>query len=48
MAVGDRELKLAGYEVFRFGAEELQGGSAQEMVKRFFDTLFKRYGVSIS
>jgi very-short-patch-repair endonuclease len=47
MAAGDRELKLAGYEVFRFGAEELLGCGAREAVKKFFDTLFKRRGVRI-
>jgi very-short-patch-repair endonuclease len=43
----DRDLKLAGYEVFRFGTEELQGEAARGLVKKFFDTLFKRYGVFV-
>jgi very-short-patch-repair endonuclease len=47
MVAGDRELKLAGYEVFRFGAEELQGDKARGVVKEFFDRLFKRYGVIV-
>lgn len=46
MVRADRELKLAGYEVFRFGAAELQAPSAKEDVKVFFEALFKRYGVS--
>lgn len=46
MVAADRELKLAGYEVFHFGAEELRSDTAREMVKAFFDDLFARYGVS--
>lgn len=46
MVQADRELKLAGYEVFRFGAAELQTPTAKADVKAFFEALFKRYGVS--
>ena len=42
----DRELKLAGYEVFRFGAAELQAPTAKADVKTFFEALFKRYGIA--
>ena len=45
MVKADRELKLAGYEVFRFGAAELQASTAKADVKAFFEALFKRYGV---
>lgn len=45
MVKADRELKLAGYEVFRFGAAELQVSTAKANVKTFFETMFKRYGV---
>ncbi|MCK6405052.1 MAG: hypothetical protein L6Q60_03435 [Rhodocyclaceae bacterium] len=45
MVKADRELKLAGYEVFRFGAAELQAPTTKADVKAFFDALFKRYGV---
>ena len=48
MVRGDRELKLAGYEVFRFGAVELQAPEAKANVKTFFEALFKRYGVLTS
>ena len=48
MARADRELKLAGYEVFRFGAAELQATTAKADVKAFFVALFKRYGVPTS
>lgn len=45
MAMADRDLKLAGYEVYRFGAAELQKATAKADVKCFFDALFKRYRV---
>ena len=47
MVAADRELKMAGYEVFRFGAAELDGELGRNLVKDFFDALFKRYGVAI-
>ncbi|WP_258397471.1 AbiJ-related protein [Paraburkholderia unamae] len=47
MVRGDRELKLAGYEVFRFGAAELQAPTAKADVKAFFEAMFKRYGVPL-
>lgn len=42
---GDRELKLAGYEVYRFGGQELQGRDASPRVGEFFRELFSRYGI---
>jgi very-short-patch-repair endonuclease len=49
MAAADRELKLAGYHVFHFGADELHDeAAAQSLVKAFFDALFKRHGVLVS
>lgn len=48
MVRADRELKLAGYEVFRFGAAELQAPEAKANVQAFFEALFKCYGVPIS
>jgi hypothetical protein len=43
----DRELKLARYEVFRFGAAELQHpGSADPMLRQFFADLFRQFGVT--
>jgi len=47
MMAADRDLALAGYQVFRFGAEELQRQGAACVVRRFFDALFKRYGVVV-
>jgi len=46
LTAGDRELKLAGYEVFRFAGVELQGPSGPALVKDFFDALFKRHHVA--
>jgi len=44
---GDRDLKLAGYEVFRFGATELQDREqARALLRRFFADLFQRFGVT--
>lgn len=45
MVAADRELKLAGYHVFRFGAVELDGEKGKEIVKKFFDSLFKYFYV---
>jgi len=45
LAAADRELKLAGYEVFRFGTEELRAESAPAFVKSFFEQLFRQYAV---
>lgn len=43
----DRELKLSGYEVFRFGATELQDpGPARDLLEAFFADLFRRFGVT--
>jgi hypothetical protein len=43
---GDRELKLARYDVFRFGAAELSDEqSARPMLQPFFDDLFRTYKV---
>lgn len=48
MMAADRELRLAGYEVFRFGAAELDGSqTAVNMVEEFFKALFKMHGLSM-
>jgi very-short-patch-repair endonuclease len=47
MAAADRELRLAGYEVFRFGTAELMDqAESQPLVKDFFERLFQRYHVA--
>lgn len=44
---GDRELKLSGYEVFRFGAYELRDRDRARLgLEEFFAALFQRFGVS--
>jgi len=46
-ARADRELKLARYEVFRFGATELKNPrNAEPMLRRFFTDLFRQFGVT--
>ncbi len=54
MVAADRDLKLSGYEVFRFGADELKSGPgpdgeerARRLVRAFFERLFKQYGVRV-
>ncbi|NKS84111.1 hypothetical protein A6411_16595 [Prescottella equi] len=43
----DRDMKLCGYDVFRFGAHELRTKQhALPLLTEFFDTLFARYGVT--
>jgi very-short-patch-repair endonuclease len=44
-AAADRELRLAGYEVYRFGAAELQQRDAREIVGAFFVSLFRLHGI---
>lgn len=46
---GDRDLKLSGYEVFRFGAAELHPpGQARMLLQTFFSDLFHRFAVTAS
>jgi very-short-patch-repair endonuclease len=42
MAREDRRIRLAGYEVFRFGGSELQGTDGEQRVREFFDELIAR------
>ena len=43
MVAEDRKLRLAGYELYRFGAFELQGKSGKELVEQFFRKLLRKY-----
>lgn len=43
MVCADRDLKLAGYDVYRFGGAELLGSGAEELVFSFFTQLFTKY-----
>ena len=47
MVSEDRRLRLAGYDVYRFGGAELVDREAAErLVRRFFEQLFERYSVA--
>lgn len=45
MVSADRDLRLAGYEVYRFGANELVGKDAESTVTDFFVRLFQLHNV---
>ena len=45
MVSADRDLRLKGYEVYRFSAKELVGESAMELIVRFFERLLARHHV---
>ena len=45
MVKADRELKLDGYHVFRFGGAELKKDTAKQLVGDFFQSLFQQFGV---
>jgi very-short-patch-repair endonuclease len=40
MVSGDRDLRLAGYEIYRFGANELVGEASLKVIEHFFDRLW--------
>ncbi len=45
MVSADRELRLAGYEVYRFGANELVGDGAEPKIADFFEKLFRLHRI---
>ncbi|MGH6888290.1 MAG: hypothetical protein ACREHF_03695 [Rhizomicrobium sp.] len=45
MVSADRELRLAGYEIYRFGANELVGVGAESRITDFFEKLFRLHRV---
>ena len=47
MVAADRDLRLAGYAVFRFGGAELRGDDGRELASDFYLRLFRRYRVTI-
>ena len=47
MARADRDLKLTGYDVYRFGAAELNEDQGPDFVHEFFSRLFNRHGITI-
>lgn len=47
MVKADRDLRLLGYEVYRFGANELVSSTSDDLVKDFFGRLFERHGITV-
>lgn len=46
MVKDDRNLRLNGYEVYRFGGYEFTNEqNARQMLSEFFDKLFERYEI---
>lgn len=45
MMAADRSLRLAGYEVYRFGGHELSQPGADTLMIDFYRSLFRRYGL---
>ncbi|MEX2260895.1 MAG: hypothetical protein WD696_03030 [Bryobacteraceae bacterium] len=48
MVAADRDLQLAGYEVYHFGGAELSGDAPHSIAVQFFDTLFKAHHITIA
>lgn len=48
MVKDDRDLRLKGYEVYRFGGFEfLNEKNSKQMIRTFFDSLFKKHSIKI-
>lgn len=48
MVKDDRDLRLKGYEVYRFGGYEfLNKNSAKHKICEFFDRIFVRYNIEV-
>lgn len=47
MAAADRDLRLSGYDVYRFGATELIVPTGPTMVGEFFERLFRAHRLSL-
>jgi very-short-patch-repair endonuclease len=48
MVKADRDLRLVGYDVYRFGGEELTSQSGPAVVTSFFENLLQRYRINAS
>jgi hypothetical protein len=49
MVAEDRSLRLAGYEVYRFGGEEMRDADrATTMLSEFFEALLTRHAVPLT
>jgi very-short-patch-repair endonuclease len=47
MARADRGLRLGGYEIYRFGGNELSAANADAVLVEFFDRLFARHEITL-
>ena len=45
MVAADRDLRLAGYEIYRFGANQLTGHGSAERIERFFRRSLRKHAV---
>ena len=45
MVAEDRKLRLRGYEVYRFGGQELTALGAADVLREFFSELLARHAV---
>ena len=48
MVIADRQLRLNGYEVYRFGGYEFQAEDVTITIVNFFRKLFKKHGIAIN
>ena len=42
----DRDLRLAGYEIYRFGSNELVGVGSGALIERYFDRLWALHKIT--
>ncbi|KAA0139156.1 hypothetical protein FYZ48_10970 [Gimesia chilikensis] len=47
MVKADRDLRLLGYEVYRFGGAELSEENGKDVIEEFFTALFKKHNVKL-
>lgn len=45
MVEADRDLRLAGYEIYRFGSNELVGAGSETKIQDFFTRLMRKHGL---
>ncbi len=45
MVKADRDLRLLGYEIYRFGGHEFTGDGVESSIAAFFQRLFRKYSV---
>lgn len=45
MVSSDRDLRIRGYELYRFGGYELTYGNVEELLINFFTNLFQKHGI---